>query len=89
MNRTDLIQCLILLAVVSIAVAWVYAAEAPHVDSSDNVNGLHISGLGDVCHVSSCNALKWNIRIEFENLRLGGLIWAFQVPPYFCFLIVE
>ena len=67
MNRTGLIQCLIVLVVVSLAVAGVYAAEASHVDSSDNGNGLHISRSGDVYHVSSCN-IPLN---EISTLNLG------------------
>ncbi len=58
MKRARLIQVLILALVVSLAFAGVYAAgeagEVSHADSTDDVDGLHISGSGDVCHVSSC-----------------------------------
>ena len=57
MDRRNLIRGLILLLVVSLAFAGVYAsdgAEVSHADSTDSADGLHISGLSDVCHVSSC-----------------------------------
>lgn len=71
MNRTGLIQCLILLAVVSLAAAGVYAAEAgevSHADSGNNGNGFHISGSSDVCHVSSC----YRPLNEISTLELGN-----------------
>ncbi|WP_407377381.1 hypothetical protein [Methanobrevibacter sp.] len=59
MKKATLIQGLILVLVVSLAFAGVYAAtevgEVSHDDSTDHVDGLYISGSGDVCHVASCN----------------------------------
>ncbi len=55
MNRAGLIQGLILLLVVSLAIAGVYASEAgevSHDDATDNSSGLYVSGSGDVAHVS-------------------------------------
>lgn len=46
---------LILLLVVSLAIAGVYASEAgevSHDDATDNSSGLYVSGSGDVAHVS-------------------------------------
>lgn len=57
MDRRNLIRGLVLLLVVSLAFAGVYAsdgAEVSHADSTDSADGLHISGSADVCHVSSC-----------------------------------
>ena len=54
MNRTGLIQGLIFVLVVSLAIAGVYAGDAgdtPHDDTTDNVDGLYVSGSGDVSHV--------------------------------------
>ena len=65
MNKARLIQVLILALVVSLAFAGVFAAgeagEVSHVDSTDDVGGLYISGSGDVCHVASCNQPLENI----------------------------
>lgn len=58
MKRATLIQGLIIVLVVSLAFAGVYAAgesgEVSHTDSTDHADGLYISGSGDVCHVSNC-----------------------------------
>ncbi|MEE1129393.1 MAG: hypothetical protein UHW99_05360 [Methanobrevibacter sp.] len=57
MKRARLIQGLIIVLVISLAFAGVYAAEAgevSHADSNNHVDGLYIRGSGDVCHVSSC-----------------------------------
>lgn len=68
MKRATLIQGLIFVLVVSLAVAAVYAGEAgevsqdvSHNDSTSGVDGLYISGSGDVCHVASCNQALENI----------------------------
>jgi len=53
MNRTGLIQGLIFVLVVSLAIAGVYAGEAAESsqdDATDNVDGLYVSGSGDVAH---------------------------------------
>jgi len=54
MDRARLIQGLIFVLVVSLAIAGVYAGDAgdtPHDDTTDNVDGLYLSGSGDVSHV--------------------------------------
>ena len=57
--------------VVSIAIAGVYASEAgeiTHDDSTEHVNGLYISGSGDVCHVSGyCDGFGDAPHIENVN----------------------
>lgn len=54
MNKTGLIQGLIFVLVVSLAIAGVYAGtaeETAHDDATNDVDGLFISGSGDVSHV--------------------------------------
>ena len=54
MNKAILIQSLIFVLVVSIAFAGVYAGEAgdaSHHDTTEKVDGLYVSGSGDVSHV--------------------------------------
>ena len=68
MKWATLIQGLIFVLVVSLAVASVYAGEVgdvshevSHDDSTGGIDGLYISGSGDVCHVASCNQPLENI----------------------------
>ncbi|WP_407377735.1 hypothetical protein [Methanobrevibacter sp.] len=54
MNNKIIIRGLIIALVVSLVVAGVYAAEAgTHTDknTTNNVDGLYLSGSGDVAHV--------------------------------------
>lgn len=54
MDGKTIIQGLILILVVSLAFASIYAAETGEVSHSDSSNGqnhLYISGSGDVAHV--------------------------------------
>lgn len=55
MARKILMECLVLVVVVSLAFAAVYAAEADSVSTNDSADGqshLYISGSGDVSHVN-------------------------------------
>lgn len=73
MNKASIITGLIFLLVVSIAIAGVYASEVneiSHDDSTDNADGLYISGSGDVCHVSS----NYKPLSEISTLELWNYI---------------
>lgn len=55
MDMKKIIQCLIILLVISMTFACIYACEIDDVsngNSSDGSDGLYISGSGDVCHIS-------------------------------------
>ncbi len=55
MNNRSIIRGLIIALVVSLMVAGVYAAEEDTHDdtcTTDNVDGIYVSGSGDVAHIS-------------------------------------